>query len=75
MFVDFFNKEASQGRVVGFVSDIEKRNKGRGDYFVVRLTPKNTFWTRRPVGVLKQWDLISADVKNGEAKEIRRKRE
>ena len=76
LFVDFFNKEARQGRVVGFVSEIEKRNKGRGDYFVVRLTPKQTFWTRRNVTTLKEWDLISVELKNGEAKEqIRRKRE
>ncbi len=75
-FIDFFNKETKHGRVVGFVSDIEKRNKGRGDYFVVRLTPKNTFWTRKDVSSLHSWDLISATLQGkGEAIEIRRKRE
>jgi len=77
-FIDFFNKEAGLGRIVGFVSDIEKRNKGRGDYFVVRLTPKFTFWTRdaNKALKLKQWDLISVEVNdNGESKNIWRKRE
>ena len=78
MFIDFFNKEAGLGRIVGFVSDIEKRNKGRGDYYVIRLTPKNTFWTRDAAKALKlsAWDLVSVDVNgNGEGKNIWRKRE
>lgn len=78
MFIDFFNKETKLGKIVGFVSEIEKRNKGRGDYFVIRLTPKNTFWTRDATKALKlnQWDLISVEIgKNGEAMNVWRKRE
>ena len=78
LFIDFFNKETKLGKVVGFVSDIEKRNKGRGDYYVVRLTPKYTFWTRDATKVLKlnKWDLVSVEVNgNGESKNIWRKRE
>lgn len=73
-FVDFFNKEAKLGKMVGFVSEVEKRNKGRGDYFVVRLSPKNSFWTKRPADKLSKWDLISADVNDkGEATSITRR--
>ena len=73
-FVDFFNKETKLGKMVGFVSEIEKRNKGRGDYFVVRLSPKNSFWTKRPADKLSKWDLISADVNDkGEATSITRR--
>lgn len=74
-FIDFFNTEASSGKLVGFVSEVEKRNKGKGDYFVVKLTPKSSFWTKKNVTKLKKWDLISATVNKGEATEIWRKRE
>jgi DNA polymerase-3 subunit alpha len=75
MFIDFFNKETKLDRVVGFVSEIEKRNKGRGDYYVIRLTPKATFWIRRDLK-LNEWDLISVEIgKNGEAVNVWRKRE
>jgi len=76
-FVDFFTKGASHGLVVGFVHEIEKRNKGRGDYYVVKLIPAKTFWTRNVSAAekLSEFDLISADVNvGGEAKNIWRKR-
>jgi len=76
-FVDFFTKEADSGNVVGFVSEVEKRNKGRGDYYVVRLIPSRTFWTRNNQAAekLKKFDLISAKVGgNGEATSIWRKK-
>lgn len=78
MFIDFFNKETKLDRVVGFVSEIEKRNKGRGDYYVIRLTPKYTFWTpqKKVVDNLKEWDLISVAVDNkGQAVKLRKKSE
>jgi DNA polymerase-3 subunit alpha len=76
-FVDFFTKETSQGRVAGFVSSKEKRNKGRGDYYVIKLNPAKTFWTKNVNAAEKisESDLISADVNNGgEAKNIWRKK-
>lgn len=76
-FVDFFNKETGQGRVAGFVSGIEKRNKGKGDYYVLKLNPTRTFWTRNVNAAekIREFDLISADVNNsGEAKNIWRKK-
>ena len=77
-FVDFFTKETSQGRVAGFVSSKEKRNKGRGDYYVIKLNPAKTFWTKNVNAAEKisESDLISADVNNGgEAKNIWRKKQ
>jgi DNA polymerase-3 subunit alpha len=75
-FTSFFNEEAKFGRAAGFVSSTEKRNKGNGDYYVVRLLPFKTFWTKNVSAAqkLKKYDLISADVSgNGEAKNIWRK--
>lgn len=74
-FVDFFTKETRLGRTVGFVSEIERRNKGRGDYYVVRLIPSNTFWTKnvKAAEKLKPSDLISTDATRGESKNIWRK--
>ena len=75
-FTSFFNEEARLGRAAGFVSSTEKRNKGNGDYYVVRMLPFKTFWTKNVSAAqkLKKYDLISADVANGgEAKNIWRK--
>ena len=75
-FTSFFNDETKLGRAAGFVSSTEKRNKGNGDYYVVRMLPFKTFWTKNISAAqkLKKYDLISADVNNsGEAKNIWRK--
>jgi len=77
-FIDFFKKEAELGSTVGFVSDIEKRNKGRGDYYVVHLTPKATFWTpmKKAIDNLKEWDLVSFEADDkGRATKLRKKNE
>lgn len=75
-FTSFFEQEAKLGRAAGFVSSTEKRNKGNGDYYVVRLLPFKTFWTKNVNAAqkLNKYDLISADAgTNGEAKNIWRK--
>lgn len=75
-FVSFFNRETSLGRKVGFVSEIEIRNKGKGDYAVVRIIPAQTFWMRDAdrARKLKEYDLISVEISNnGEAKNVWRR--
>ena len=69
----FFEKEVADGRICGFVRDIEKRNKGRGDYFVVTLSPSGVFWSKEPgVARLVEGDLVSARMGKSGAVEIRK---
>lgn len=68
-FISFFNQETRCGNKAGFVSEIERRNKGHGNYYVVSMIPKTKFWIRKQsiVENLSIWDLISVKVnENGE---------
>lgn len=71
--LSFFQKEKEAGRICGFIVDVEKRNKGRGDYFVVTLSPSGVFWSKEPGVVrLENGDLISAKMSKSGAVEIRK---
>jgi hypothetical protein len=71
----FFAKERARGRVCGFVKDIEARNKGRGNYFVVHLSPSGGFWSKEAgISKLAEGDLISVTPGNRGAVEIQRMR-
>ena len=71
--LSFFQKEKEAGRICGFIVDVEKRNKGRGDYFVVTLSPSGVFWSKEPGIVrLEKGDLISAKMSKSGAVEIRK---
>lgn len=62
----------SEGYVVGTVSEIDKRNKGYGDYFVVKMKPEGNFWYVKKGGLsVKEGDLIAVQKKeNGQAIDI-----
>lgn len=65
--INFIKDETGVGRMAGFVQDIEVRNKGKGDYAVIHLSPAGTFWTRKE-GIytnVREGDLVSVVVKNG----------
>jgi DNA polymerase-3 subunit alpha len=46
--VSFIQREHSNGRVAGMVSDIEERDRGKGIYKVYKLSPYGSFWTKEP---------------------------
>lgn len=71
----FMDNQNKAGRSCGFVSDIEVRNKGRGDYFVVHLSPSGSFWSKDPaVGRLKKGDLITVQAGARGATDIKKAR-
>lgn len=73
--LSFIRGQESSGRVCGFVADIEVRNKGKGDYFVVHLSPSGTFWTKDGSAArLKKGDLITVQVGNRGATDIKKAR-
>ena len=69
------NGEEKKGRTCGFVEDIEVRNKGRGNYFVVHLSPSGGFWSKdAAVGRLAKGDLVTVQVGNRGATDIKKAR-
>ena len=74
--VKFLRDEREKGKTAGFVEETEMRNKGHGDYLVVRLTPQGSFWTRDKTlfGKIEKGMLITAEVTGGgNAKKVQRK--
>ncbi len=74
--VNFIREERQKGKVAGFVEEVEIRNKGRGDYLVVRLTPQGSFWTRDKdlFTKIQKGMLVTAEVTSGgNAKKVQKK--
>ena len=74
--LDFLKRSEVDGRIAGFVTEIEKRNKGKGDYYVVKLSPSGVFWTREcdKIAKIKEGDLISVRMGKVGATEFKRAR-
>lgn len=76
--LDFMHKEQKNGRTVGVVKEIERRDKGKGVYVVFRLSPKGQFWTKDLIVAekIREGDLISASVNSyGAGSDIARLRQ
>lgn len=74
--IDFLRGERAKGKVAGFVAEVEMRDKGKGAYMVVRLTPQGSFWTKDKslFGKIEPGMLITAETTNGgNAKKVQRK--
>jgi len=75
--LEFLSGEQSSGRVVGFINEVEVRDKGKGLYSVYRLSPSGSFWTKdkKVTSALKVGDLVSAVVSDyGSGEKVRRKK-
>lgn len=73
--IGFMEGEKKRGRMCGFVSDIEVRNKGRGNYFVVHLSPSGGFWSKEDaVARLNKGDLVTVQMGNRGATDIKKAR-
>lgn len=64
--ITFLKGEYEAGRIAGFITEIEERDKGKGKYNVYRLAPSGSFWTKDPkiLGSLKEGDCVSAGLSN-----------
>ena len=75
--LEFLKGEYAAGRVAGFVSEIEERDKGRGKYCVYRLVPSGSFWSKdaKILTAIKEGDCISAVISSyGSGEGIRKLR-
>lgn len=73
--VEFLKREHKAGRIAGFVRDIEERDKGRGKYYVYKLVPSGSFWTKdkKLIEGIKEGHCLSAKVSDfGSGEEVRR---
>ena len=61
-----------KGYTVGVVQSSQTRDKGRGPYQVVRLSPNGVFWTKEKSNFEKgQMIGVVIDEKNGRAKTVK----